>query len=575
MIYYDGKSFNDSSWYEIYILKKFLSKHYGENNAMKLLKASSTDLDSLAVALGEKDIAFFCLYFMSDTFVVKDTNEARELSESHYELWEIANETFIKNIYDKLNIICPRGWAKTTIFDLAVSVWLICYKKSKFTLLGAKKDDDAIQFLDSIKKTFKENDKIIKCFGYLIDPNRKDLKVNANEIEFTNNVYIRAVGSASSVRGANWKGIRPTVVICDDYQDEKDILTDEAKEKKYNRWTKEIEQVGDKAVYRNGKKIKSATKIISIGTVLSNDCLVSRLSRNKDYKTIIKRAILLAPEETVEDIFEAPLWVECKKIYYNDKDSNSRITAENFYKQHKKEMQFKVLWPEKWDCFTDLAIPYWENRTSYMSELMNDATAIGEKWFKSIRTETKEYIENNDFTKTALVVDPASTTNKKSDYTTILVASETANNFLWIRKLLMQKLEFDEYCLSVVKTLKEYKDITHIIIEKNTYQGADVLKIKELIASDKELNNRGFVFINKMQRINKDEKISTVIDPINNGQIIFIDDNKEAIKQILDFQGQRYTQHDDAVDCVAEAYLKMKEIQNNRVKLLDRRLLGI
>ena len=575
MIYYDGKSFNDSSWYEIYILKKFLSKHYGENNAMKLLKASSTDLDSLAVALGEKDIAFFCLYFMSDTFVVKDTNEARELSESHYELWEIANETFIKNIYDKLNIICPRGWAKTTIFDLAVSVWLICYKKSKFTLLGAKKDDDAIQFLDSIKKTFKENYKIIKCFGYLIDPNRKDLKVNANEIEFTNNVYIRAVGSASSVRGANWKGIRPTVVICDDYQDEKDILTDEAKEKKYNRWTKEIEQVGDKAVYRNGKKIKSATKIISIGTVLSNDCLVSRLSRNKDYKTIIKRAILLAPEETVEDIFEAPLWVECKKIYYNDKDSNSRITAENFYKQHKKEMQFKVLWPEKWDCFTDLAIPYWENRTSFMSELMNDATAIGEKWFKSIRTETKEYIENNDFTKTALVVDPASTTNKKSDYTTILVASETANNFLWIRKLLMQKLEFDEYCLSVVKTLKEYKDITHIIIEKNTYQGADVLKIKELIASDKELNNRGFVFINKMQRINKDEKISTVIDPINNGQIIFIDDNKEAIKQILDFQGQRYTQHDDAVDCVAEAYLKMKEIQNNRVKLLDRRLLGI
>ena len=575
MIYYDGKSFNDSSWYEIYILKKFLSKHYGENNAMKLLKASSTDLDSLAVALGEKDIAFFCLYFMSDTFVVKDTNEARELSESHYELWEIANETFIKNIYDKLNIICPRGWAKTTIFDLAVSVWLICYKKSKFTLLGAKKDDDAIQFLDSIKKTFKENYNIIKCFGYLIDPNRKDLKVNANEIEFTNNVYIRAVGSASSVRGANWKGIRPTVVICDDYQDEKDILTDEAKEKKYNRWTKEIEQVGDKAVYRNGKKIKSATKIISIGTVLSNDCLVSRLSRNKDYKTIIKRAILLAPEETVEDIFEAPLWVECKKIYYNDKDSNSRITAENFYKQHKKEMQFKVLWPEKWDCFTDLAIPYWENRTSFMSELMNDATAIGEKWFKSIRTETKEYIENNDFTKTALVVDPASTTNKKSDYTTILVASETANNFLWIRKLLMQKFEFDEYCLSVVKTLKEYKDITHIIIEKNTYQGADVLKIKELIASDKELNNRGFVFINKMQRINKDEKISTVIDPINNGQIIFIDDNKEAIKQILDFQGQRYTQHDDAVDCVAEAYLKMKEIQNNRVKLLDRRLLGI
>ena len=50
-----------------------------------------------------------------------------------------------------------------------------------------------------------------------------------------------------------------------DYQSEDDILTEDARTKKYNRWTKEVEQVGDKAVFRNGKKIKSATKIIAIG----------------------------------------------------------------------------------------------------------------------------------------------------------------------------------------------------------------------------------------------------------------------------------------------------------------------
>ena len=206
-------------------------------------------------------------------------------------------------------------FAKTTIFDLAISVWLICYEKSKFTLIGAKKDDDATQFVDSIKKIFKENKKIIDNFGLLIS---KKLKVNANEIEFANGMYIRAVGSASSVRGANFKGVRPTVVIADDYQDEKDILTEDSREKKYNRWTKEIEQVGDKAVFRNGKKIKSATKIISIGTVLHIDCLMSKLSRNRDYKTILKRAIILKPDQTVEDIFESDLWLQCKKLYFND-----------------------------------------------------------------------------------------------------------------------------------------------------------------------------------------------------------------------------------------------------------------
>ncbi|MCX0389880.1 terminase, partial [Clostridium perfringens] len=324
MIYYDGLEFDNNNLYDVYILKKYLIKHYGEDTAIKLIK--NNNINVLAKALGEIDIAFFCLYFLQDIFVVKDSNEARELSKDHYELWQVANECFIQDEYDKLNIICPRGFAKTTIFDLAISIWLVCYKKSKFTLIGAKKDDDATQFVDSIKKVFNENQRIISTFGKLID--KKKFKVNANEIEFANGMYIRAVGSASSVRGANFKGIRPTVVIADDYQDEKDILTEETREKKYNRWTKEIEQVGDKAVYRKGKKIKAATKIVSIGTVLHIDCLMSRLSRNRDYHTILKRAIILEEGQTVDDIFNSDLWRKCKKIYFNDSLEDSKKEAE-------------------------------------------------------------------------------------------------------------------------------------------------------------------------------------------------------------------------------------------------------
>lgn len=309
----------------------------------------------MAKSLGEKDISFFCLYFLQDIFVVKDTNEARELSKGHYEMWELANKVFINDELDKVNIICPRGYAKTTIFDLAISVWLVAYKKSKFTLIGAKRDDDASQFVDTIKKVFTENKIIIDNFGKLIQ--KKGYTVNSNEIEFTNGMYIRAVGSGTSVRGANFKGVRPTVVIEDDFQDEKNILTDDAREKVYNKWTKEIEQVGDKAVYRKGEKIKSATKIISIGTTLHINCLISRLSRNNDYYTLLKRAIILEDNQTVEEIFDSDLWLECKRLYFNDKDENPKQTAKNFYENHKEEMKFEVLWEEKWNCFNDLAIP--------------------------------------------------------------------------------------------------------------------------------------------------------------------------------------------------------------------------
>ncbi len=557
MIYYDGLEFDNNNLYDVYILKKYLIKHYGEKTAIKLIKKNNINV--LAKALGEIDIAFFCLYFLQDIFVVKDSNEARELSKDHYELWQVANECFIQDEYDKLNIICPRGFAKTTIFDLAISIWLVCYKKSKFTLIGAKKDDDATQFVDSIKKVFNENQRIISTFGKLID--RKKFKVNANEIEFSNGMYIRAVGSASSVRGANFKGIRPTTVIADDYQDEKDILTEETREKKYNRWTKEIEQVGDKAVYRKGKKIKTATKIVSIGTVLHLDCLMSRLSRNRDYHTILKRAIILEEGQTVDDIFNSYLWRECKKIYFNDSLEDSKKEAEKYYKLHETEMRFKVLWAEKWDCFKDLAIPYWENRLSFMSELMNDATSIGEKWFKSILTKSKEEIEEHKFIKTMLCIDPASTTKKKSDFTAMVVGSVATNGFKYMRELVLDKLEFNDYCQKVIDILIVYPDITHIYIEKNTYQGADVVKIKELISKHPILKKRTLIFINEMQRKNKDEKISTIIDPVNNGQVIFVDDNKEFIDLILDFQGQAYTQHDDSTDITAECVNRLDNIK--------------
>ena len=92
MIYYDGLKFDVEIKYEVYLLNKYLVKHYNEETAKILLNKYNSELDTLAKALGERDIEFFCLYFMSDTFVVKDSNTNRELSKGHYELWGVANK---------------------------------------------------------------------------------------------------------------------------------------------------------------------------------------------------------------------------------------------------------------------------------------------------------------------------------------------------------------------------------------------------------------------------------------------------------------------------------------------------
>ena len=564
MIYFDDIEFADDNKYSIYLIDKYLKKYFpkNQNNIRKKYLPNE-----VAKVIGEKDITFFSLYFLRTTFVPSDDNSARELCEEHYKIWRVLSEAFVQDLYDKLNIVEPRGLAKSTICDKTLAIWLHCYKKSKFTLLGAKTADDAEQFLNSIKKEFLENELIKDVFGNLIDlkgkkPNSKDYyKVNSGEIEFTNDTYIRAVGSTTSVRGANWGGVRPTVVIADDYQSEVDVITEDAREKKWNRWCKEVEEVGDTAVFRKGKKVKAATKFVSIGTVLHIDCLISKLSRNRDYHTIINRAVLLEDGQTIDDIFESDLWLECKKIYFDDKIEDPQIQARKFYEKHIDEMKYPLLWEEKWDFFSDIAVKYWTNRKSFMSEKMNDASTLGVRWFKAIRTQAEEEIEDHTFLKTMLCVDPAGEQSRRSDFFAMAVGSLGENDFKYIRKMILAKMSYKQYCQTVIDLLKEYTDITHLYIEKNTYLGADVTTITEMIDKDYELKRRNIIILNEMSRKNKDERISTIIEEVNNGQLVFNNNNKDFTQQILDFQGTAYSPHDDAPDIIAELSRRLIEIE--------------
>nr|DAS19272.1 MAG TPA: Large Terminase [Caudoviricetes sp.] len=579
MIYFDDIEFTDDNKYSIYLIDKYLKKYFpkNQNNIRKKYLPNE-----VAKVIGEKDITFFSLYFLRTTFVPSDDNSARELCEEHYKIWRVLSEAFVQDLYDKLNIVEPRGLAKSTICDKTLAIWLHCYKKSKFTLLGAKTADDAEQFLNSIKKEFLENELIKDVFGNLIDlkgkkPNSKDYyKVNSGEIEFTNDTYIRAVGSTTSVRGANWGGVRPTVVIADDYQSEVDVITEDAREKKWNRWCKEVEEVGDTAVFRKGKKVKAATKFVSIGTVLHIDCLISKLSRNRDYHTIINRAVLLEDGQTIDDIFESDLWLECKKIYFDDKIEDPQIQARKFYEKHIDEMKYPLLWEEKWDFFSDIAVKYWTNRKSFMSEKMNDASTLGVRWFKAIRTQAEEEIEDHTFLKTMLCVDPAGEQSRRSDFFAMAVGSLGENDFKYIRKMILAKMSYKQYCQTVIDLLKEYTDITHLYIEKNTYLGADVTTITEMIDKDYELKRRNIIILNEMSRKNKDERISTIIEEVNNGQLVFNNNNKDFTQQILDFQGTAYSPHDDAPDIIAELSRRLIEIEvKNIIRIMDRRKLGV
>ena len=530
------------------------------------------DYRGLAWSVGKRSFEFFCLYFLQDVFLPKEDNAAAPIADVHRDIWKDIQESITGTGNDQIGRIEPRGTGKSAFGTFATTIWCHCYGFKKYTLICSDIGSTAEKFIKDIKNTFLENTYLDKGFGILLNDKDKRFICNSTQLEFTNKSFIESISSASPMRGRKYDNIRPDLIILDDYQSEDDCRTDEARTKKWLRFSNDVKYASQKAVYRNGVVIKKGTTFIALGTLQHKECFYSRLIKQPTWKFKNDRGVLL---DDIDTYFNTGLWLEFRTILFDFKNETHLEDAKEFYWQRIEEMKYPLLWAEFWDCL-DIAMQYYENPSSFKQEIQGDVDSIGVKWFKTIRTQTQSEIEEHTFVKTLLCADPASSISVKADYTAICVGSTTDNDLTYIRKGILVKLDYDNFCLKVVEMLKTYTDITHISIEKNLYMGADVSRIKELIAKEPSLNNRYITFINKMQKVNKDEKISTIISGVNLGQIIFNENDTEFIEQVLEFSGQKFSLHDDAVDCVSQLTIDIKEIEVLRnVSFMDKRLLGL
>lgn len=573
--------------YNIELLKEYLEKDLISNGftvsnaeaTVKNILEKNENLfgyHGLAFELGRNNLEFFFKYFLQDVFTPKSNNTARNLAPLHFEIIAELSKMIIEDKYDMEEFILSRGSAKSTIITKAITTFVHVYRISRYSLIIGKTKQDASDFIEDIKK-FMGLEPIKLAFGNLI--NKRNRTINSQELELDNDTMVRAYGWETSVRGTSYSApdgiFRPMCCVLDDILNEGDIKTINAKENAINKFYKEILEVGDEAVIRKGKKIKMASKFIICGTPLAADCFINTIRKDPQFK-VFRRAVV---DFNIDEYFEEnEHWQQFKKILFNSKieaEERDKILKEYYY-DNIDQMRFKTIW-ERYDSYK-LAVKYFTKRTAFLQELMCDCENVGEKWFKSIRKISKKEIEDHfPFDKTMLCCDPASTVTKRSDYTALCVGSVASNGFKYIREGIIDKLTFNEYCDKVVELIREYKDITHVYIERNTYNSSDLARITEIIEKDKELSKRNLEFINKQQNKNKDDRISTTIDSINSGAIIFCEDNEEFILQILEFTGQNTSLHDDSPDCTSSCVSLLDSIEIHKpgtIHCIDKQTLG-
>jgi predicted phage terminase large subunit-like protein len=571
------------------LLYTHLKKLYNPTQATELMlkhKDHLFDYNGLAWSVGKRNFEFFCMYFLQDVFLVKEDNAAAPIALVHRQIWKDIQDSILGNGPDQIGRIEPRGTGKSAFGTFATTIWCHCYKFKKYTLLCSDIGSTAEKFTKDIKNTFLENKYIDKAFGKLLDDKDKRYICNSTQLEFTNGTFIESISSASPMRGRKYDNCRPDLIILDDYQSEDDCRTEEARLKKWTRFSNDVKYASQKAVYREGKVIKKGTTFIALGTLQHKECFYSRLIKQPTWKFKNDKGVLI--DDFVEDgklingldrYFETGLWKRFKTILFNFKIETHLEDAKEFYWSHQEEMKFPLLWAEFWDCL-DMAMSYYENPSSFKQEVQGDVNSIGEKWFKTINTEKRIIMETHKFIKTMLCVDPASTANGKSDYSAYLVGSESDTGLKYARKSELAKInartDFDKYVKHMADLLKEYPDATHIYIEKNTFNGADANTLEKLIDKDPLLKYRNIEIINESTRKNKDDRISTIIPYMNKGQIIFAEEDVEFIDQMKEFAGQKFSTHDDAPDVTAEFANRISDIEVIKpIKFYKREVLGV
>jgi predicted phage terminase large subunit-like protein len=256
----------------------------------------------------------------------------------------------------KLNILGPRGGAKSTLVTLAFVLRAALENREPYIWIVSDTRHQAIAHLENIKDELADNAKLAAAYPDL-KPESSNLKprLRAHSIRLKNGVAIEAFGAGQRIRGRRRRANRPTLIVCDDIQNDSHI--ESARQRERSR------------AWFEGMLLKAGTKrtnIIHLATALHRDAIGLVLMNTPGWTSARFAAIARWPERM-------DLWREWEEIYANLDVADSVARARQFYEDHRDAMEAGalLLWPEEEDLYTLMSIRAEGGRTAFEREKQN------------------------------------------------------------------------------------------------------------------------------------------------------------------------------------------------------------
>ncbi len=249
----------------------------------------------------------------------------------------------------KLNVVGPRGSAKLTCATLAFVLREAVSGREPYIWIVSDTKHQAAAHLENVKTELRDNDRLAAEYPLAsgVGP------VCAHSaVVLRNGVMIEAFGTGQRIRGRRRRQHRPTLIVCDDLQNDNHIQSVMARD--HSR------------AWFHGLLMKAGTKrtnVVNLGTALHRECLAMELHRTPGWTSRLFRAIERWPDDM-------PAWHEWEQMYCDVDRPDARSEARAFYMRNQPRMDAgaMLLWPEEEDLYMLMCMRAESGRTAFDRE---------------------------------------------------------------------------------------------------------------------------------------------------------------------------------------------------------------
>jgi predicted phage terminase large subunit-like protein len=238
------------------------------------LAASRTQTDQTREnrARALNDFEFFCQHYFPSYFEIPDGPAQKELKAV---VAQFINKKDRKPL--KKSRAMPRGYGKSTILSLCAVLWLMLRGEWQFVVMVSSSRDSAKRLLNSIIQECEDNQVLLDDFPELtpaIDIKGQKVSWTDYDVAFSGGFRVIAKGFLNAVRGARYKQFRPSALVIDDPDEEKDISSDSKMRRKY-QWL-------DRAALKLGSQW--GIDVLLSYTTISPNCVGEHVHTSDKYR---------------------------------------------------------------------------------------------------------------------------------------------------------------------------------------------------------------------------------------------------------------------------------------------------